>query len=94
MLPGIVSNLMFGAWFLANSARSDVIVSVGTGLLYAGGLLPFVAPVYLMEVGRRYVRAVHGGYQSVAPFVWMYTVANFALWFGGVLGVLSAIGYR
>ena len=94
LVPGLASNIMFAGWFLSNSARSDVIVALGTGLLFGGGLLPFVAPLYLVEVGRRYVRAVHGGYQSVTPFVLMYSAANFVLWFGGILGVLSAIGYR
>jgi hypothetical protein len=94
LLPGLVSNIMFAGWLLSNGARSDLIVALGTGLLFGGGLLPFVAPLYLVEVGRRYVRTVHGGYQSVTPFVLMYSAANFVLWFGGVLGVLSAIGYR
>jgi hypothetical protein len=94
LLPGLVSNIMFAGWYLSNSARSDFIVALGTGLLFGGGLLPFVAPLYLVEVGRRYVRAVHGGYQSVTPFVLMYSAANFVLWFAGILGVLSAIGHR
>jgi hypothetical protein len=94
MLPGLLSIVMFAGWYLSNSSRSDVLVSLGTGLLFGGGLLPFVAPFYLVELGRRYVRVVHGGYQSVTPFVLMYSAANFALWLGGGLGVLSAIGYR
>jgi hypothetical protein len=56
--------------------------------------VPLVAPFYLVELGRRYVRAVHGGYQSATPFVLMYSAANFVLWLGGVLMALSAIGYR
>jgi len=94
LVPGLSSDFMFAGWFLSNDARSDVVVALGTGLLYGGGLFPLVAPFYLAEVGRRYVRAVHGGYQSVTPFVLMYSAANLVLWFGGVLGVLSAIGYR
>jgi hypothetical protein len=94
LIPGLLSDLMFGGWILSNSARSDAIVALGTGLLYGGGLLPLAAPFYLAELGRRYVRAVHGGYQSVTPFVLMYCAGNFVLWICGVLGVLSAIGYR
>jgi hypothetical protein len=85
---------MFAGWFVSNSARSDVVVALGTGLLYGGGVMPFVAPFYLAEVGRRYVRAVHGGYQGVTPFVVMYSAASFVLWVCGVLGILSAIGSR
>jgi hypothetical protein len=85
---------MFGAWIFLNGSRSDLVAALGTGLLYGAGLLPFVTPFYLVELGRRYVRAMHGGYQSVSPFVLMYCVANFLLWLGGVLWVLSAIGSR
>jgi len=94
LLPGLLSDVMFAGWFLSNSSRSDAIVALGTGLLYGAGVMPFVTPFYLAEVGRRYVRAVHGGYQGVTPFVVMYSAASFVLWFCGVLGVLSAIGYR
>lgn len=94
LLPGLLCDAMFAGWILANSARSDAVVAIGTGLLYRGGLLPLGIPFYLIELGRRYVRAVHGGYQSVTPFVLMYCAANFVLWLCGVLGVLSAIGYR
>lgn len=94
LVPGLASDLMFGAWVLSNGARSDAIAALGTGLLYGGGLLPLVAPFYLFELGRRYVRATHGGYQSATPFVLMYGAANFALWICGVLMVLSTFGYR
>ena len=94
LLPGLVSDLMFGGWFLSNSSKSDAIVALGTGLLYGGVLLALAAPLYLVELGRRYVKAVHGGYQSVTPFVLMYCVANCVLWLGGVLMVLSSFGYR
>jgi hypothetical protein len=80
-------------WWL-NTTSSDALVALGMGLLCGAGLLPFVAPLYLIELGRKYVRAVHGGYQSVTPFVLMWGAANFVLWLGGVLFVLSAIGYR
>jgi hypothetical protein len=94
LLPGLVSDVMFAGWILSNSARSDAIVALGTGLLYAVAVLPLAFPFYLVELGRRYVRAVHGGYQSATPFVLMYCAANFGLWICGVLVALSAIGYR
>lgn len=94
LIPGLASDLMFASHILLNTARSDALVALGMGLLFGAGLLPFVAPLYLIELGRRYVRAVHGGYQSVTPFVLMWGSANFVLWLGGVLFVLSAIGYR
>jgi hypothetical protein len=71
-----------------------VLVALGMGLLCGAGLLPFVAPLYLVELGRKYVRSAHGGYQSVTPFVLMYGAANVVLWLGGVMLVLSDVGYR
>jgi hypothetical protein len=88
------SSSAFAGWILSNGARSDAIAALGTGLLYGAGLLPLAVPFYLTELGRRYVRAVHGGYQSVTPFVPMYSAANFVLWLCGELGALSTIGYR
>ena len=85
---------MFGGWILANSSKSDAISALGSGLLYGGGLLPLATPFYLVDLGRRYVKAVHGGYQSVTPFVLMYGVANALLWLGGVVMVLSTFGYH
>lgn len=92
LLPGLLSDLMFAGWVLSNDARSDAVAAVGTGLLYGGALLPLAAPFYLTELGRRYVRAVHGGYQSVTPFVLVYCAANFVLWLRGVLGVAAMSG--
>lgn len=94
LLPGIVSDAMFAGHIVLNTARSDALVALGVGLLCGAGLLPLVAPLYLIELGRRYVRAVHGGYQSVTPFVLITGAANAILWFGGVLFVLASFGYR
>ena len=85
---------MFAGHIVLNTTSSDMLVALGMGLLCGAGLLPFVAPLYLIELGRKYVRTVHGGYKSVTPFVLIYGCANFVLWLGGVLFVLSAIGYR
>lgn len=94
LVPGVLSVAMFAGWIAADGARSDAIAALGTGLLFGGGLLPLAAPFYLIELGRRYVHAVHGGYQSTTPFVLMAAAANFVLWLGGVLMVLSRFGYR
>jgi hypothetical protein len=94
LMPGLASDAMFVGWLLGSGAQSDLVASLATGLLYAAVLLPFVAPFYLSEVGRRYVRAVHAGYQSTTPFVVMYGVVNFGLWLGGILLCLANVGYR
>ena len=94
LIPGIASDIMFAAHVLLNGASSGMLVALGMGLLCGAGLLPFVAPLYLVELGRKYVRTAHGGYQSVTPFVLMYGAANFVLWLGGVMLFLSDIGYR
>ena len=94
LIPGIASDVMFAAHILFNTTRSDALVALGMGLMCGAGLLPFIAPLYLIELGRKYVRAVHGGYQTVTPFVLIWGAANFVLWLGGVLLVLSSIGYR
>ena len=94
LAPGLTSDIMFCAWTISDNARSDTVVALGAGLLCAALLLPFVAPVYLVELGRRYVKAAHGGYQSVTPFVAMAAAVNFLFWLGGVLLALAHIGYR
>jgi hypothetical protein len=94
LIPGVASDIMFAGHVLFNASRFDALVALGMGLLCGAGLSPLVAPLYLVELGRKYVRAVHGGYQSATPFVLIYGAANFVLWLGGMLFVLSAIGYR
>jgi hypothetical protein len=94
LIPGLASDIMFAGHVFLNGSRVYLLVALGMGLLFGAGLLPLVAPLYLVELGRRYVRAVHGGFQSVTPFVLIYGAANFVLWFGGVLLVFSTSGWR
>jgi hypothetical protein len=94
LIPGVSSDLMFAAHILLDGSRSDALAALGMGMLCGAGLLPLVAPIYLIELGRKYVRSAHGGYQSVMPFVLMYGAANFVLWLGGVMLVRSDAGYR
>ena len=85
---------MFLAHVCLNAAGSDMLVALGMGLLCGAGLLPFVAPLYLVDLGRQYVRSMHGGFQRVTPFVLIYGAANFLLWLVGVYVVLWAMGSR
>jgi hypothetical protein len=91
LVPGLLSDVMFLGSVVMNGAHSDVVAALGTGLLYLAALSPFVIPLYLIELGRRYVRAIHGGYQSPTPFVVMYAAANFVLWLAGLFLVLANI---
>mgnify|MGYP003445626697 CR=1 FL=1 len=61
LLPGIVADIMFGGCRISNSSKSDGIVAHGSGRSYGGVLLAFGTPFYLADLGRRHVRAVHGG---------------------------------
>lgn len=78
------------ALFTMNS-RQDILASLGAGMLYGTALIPFVGLLYLIELGQRYVRAVHGGYQSTVPFVLLYGAANLALWLAALCLIFANI---
>jgi hypothetical protein len=93
LLPGIASDVMFVGSIAMTGSRTDLIAIMATGLLYCAALIVFAMPFYLIPTARSYVREVHGGYQSVVPFVLMYGVGNFVLWLVGVLLVMSQINW-
>jgi hypothetical protein len=70
-------------WSAAQQAVEDI--------LFAASCVPFVTPVYLYFLGRNYVRKVHGGLKSAAPFALMYFGANLVLWL--LVIFLIALGY-
>lgn len=78
------------AFFTMNS-REDTLAILGSGMLYGTALVPFAGVLYLIELGRRYVAAVHGGYQSIVPFVLLYSAANFVLWVAGLSLIFANI---
>jgi hypothetical protein len=49
-------------------------------------------PFWLVDLGREYVREMHGGLQSPWPFVLMTGAANFVFWLGGVVWAMSGCG--
>lgn len=91
LLPGIASDLMFVGAIATMGSRSDVLAMTGSGLLYGAALMIFAMPFYLVPTARSFVREVHGGYQSIVPFLMIYGIANFVLWLAGVLLVMMQI---
>jgi hypothetical protein len=95
LTPGLLSDLVFvvlALFSLNHGDNSDSVASVATGAFYAALCVPFAMPVYLYFLGRRYVRAVHGGFKSAIPFAALYTAANLVLWACGCLLVLAQMG--
>lgn len=85
LVPALVSNaLLLGSVFVSN-ADFNAEGTFSLPLLYGALFFPLIAPPYLFFLGRRYVQLVHGGYQSVKPFVLMYTLGNLAVWACGLL---------
>jgi hypothetical protein len=93
LLPGILADACFiGALFISMAAPTPPsVAALGTGMLYAALFLPLAVPGYLLFLGLRYVRIVHGGFKSAFPFVLMYSAANLVLWAGGAAFVGSQI---
>lgn len=82
LVPGLLSVFMFITSLVVAriGSTSESLTTVGNGFLYGAISLPLAIPPYLFFVGRSYVRAVHGGFQSAIPFVLLYSAANFVLW--------------
>ena len=87
LVPSIFSNLLIAvlATMLVHTATTPADAERGMWLVYGILFMPFVFPVYLYPIGRKYVRALHGGFsRSVAPFVLLYSAANLVVWAVGV----------
>ena len=91
LLPGLIGVSMCTFAFFTMNSRHDTLAELGFGMLYGSVLVPFVGAFYLVELGRRYVADVHGGYQSTVPFVLMYGAANLVLWLAGLSLILANI---
>jgi hypothetical protein len=79
LAPGMVGVAMCTFAFFTMNSRQDTLAELGFGMFYGSVLVPFIVALYLMELGRRYVAAVHFGLQSRVPFVLMYGAANLIL---------------
>jgi hypothetical protein len=87
LLPSILSNLLIVvvATTLVHSVNTSKEAEARMWVVYAILFMPLVFPVYLYPVGRKYVRALHGGFsRSAAPFVLLYSAANLLVWAVGV----------
>ena len=93
LVPSLLSNLLIAifATRVVHTASTQAEAERGMWLVYAIVLMPLVFPVYLYPLGRKYVRAAHGGFsKSVAPFVLLYSAANIVVWAVGV----SLVGFN
>jgi len=91
LLPSIVSNLLIVivATMLIHSVKTSEEAERRMWVVYAILYTPLIFPVYLYPLGRKYVRALHGGFsKSVLPFVLLYSAANFLVWAAGVCVVV------
>lgn len=91
LAPGLIGLAMCTFAFFTMNSRQDTLAELGFGMFYGAMLVPFVGAIYLVELGRRYVVAVHGGYQSSVSFVLMYGAANLALWLAGLSLIFANI---
>jgi hypothetical protein len=91
LVPGLVGVAMCTFAFFTMNSRQDTLAELGFGMFYGSVLVPFIGAFYLVELGRRYVAAVHGGYQSSVPFVLMYGAANLVLWLAGLSLIFASI---
>jgi hypothetical protein len=91
LVPGLISVAMCTFAFFTMNSRQDTLAELGFGMFYGMALVPFAGALYLIELGRRYVAAVHGDYQSSVPFVLMYGAANLVLWVGALCLVFANI---
>jgi hypothetical protein len=72
LVPSILSNLLVAvfATMVVHTATTPAAAERGMWLVYAVLFMPFVFPIYLYPIGRKNVRAVHGGFSnSSIPFV-------------------------
>lgn len=94
LLPGMVAIAALGGFAVLSrmDVDSDAVITLRIVLLFGGGVLPLAMPFWLADLGREYVREMHGGLQSPWPFVLMTGAANFVLWLGGVVWAMSGFG--
>lgn len=83
ILPALVYSLLMVALIAAAILVKPIAVvmqPLWMDLLYAVPVVPIAALIYLYILARRYVRVVHGGFNSPLPFVLIYGAANLVLW--------------
>lgn len=91
LIPSILSNLLIVvvATMLVHSVKTSAEAERRMWVVYVILFMPLVFPLYLYPIGRKYVRALHGGfYNSPLPFVLLFSAANFLVWAVGV-GIVS-----
>ena len=87
LLPSILSNLLIVvvATTLVHSVKTSEAAERRMWVVYAILFMPFVFPLYLYPIGRKYVRALHGAfYNSPLPFILLFSAANLIVWAVGV----------
>jgi len=87
LVPSMLSNLLIVVvtTMFVHSATTPEAAERGMWLVCGILCMPLVFPVYLYPLGRKYVRALHGGFSnSVLPFVLLYSAANFVVWAVGL----------
>lgn len=90
LAPGLLSDVLFAALLLIslnNKHNPEWVGPIWMVVLWATIGSPLVLPFYTYMVGRGYVRANYPGLKSPLPFALLYSAANLALWFAGVVFV-------
>jgi hypothetical protein len=68
---------------IAPGLLSAAMGAIGDAVMAASLLMPFVSIWYLIELGRRYVKAVDSQHFTVLTFVLLYGAINTFLWGAG-----------
>jgi hypothetical protein len=83
LVPGVLGDLIFASAVAVWLITRDVDAMMNT--LWTAVGVPFVMPIYLYLLGRKYVHEMHGGLKSAVPFAILYCAPNVVLWLCGGL---------
>ena len=89
LAPGLVSDVLSAFAALSADARDPLLSTAGSFALVGALFMPLVMLVYLIIIGRPYVRSGKSPFSSTLGFVFVYGCLNLLLWGAGCTLVLS-----
>jgi asparagine N-glycosylation enzyme membrane subunit Stt3 len=94
LVPGLVSDALSALAALTADSRDSALSSLGGAALLATLFMPLLMLVYLIIVGRPYVRSGQSPFKSTLGFVFVYSVLNLFLWGAGCTLILSGLQFH
>ena len=94
LAPGLVSDVLSALAAATADARDPTLSTLGSFALVATVFMPLAMLVYLIVIGRPYVRSGQSPFRSTLGFVFVYGILNLFLWGAGCTLIMSNLQFH